>query len=100
MNAIPYNNDKARCPKCGGMLAYDARMTEKLPLGFGFNAAGKFQIDYILRTGFRGECMECGTQIFAVQKERQGSREPRAINRKLREKHPMSGQPPLNQSPA
>ena len=84
MTTIKFSNE-AKCPKCKtGTLAYDARMTEKLPLGFGFAPGSiKFQIDYVIRKGFRGECMECGEKFFAVQSTRSTTRQPASINRKL-----------------
>ena len=82
MTSIPYNNDKARC-KCGGQLCYDARLTQKLPLGFGF-VGGRFQVDFIVKKGWRGQCMECGKKYFAVVSSSQQRRVPKSINRKIK----------------
>ena len=85
LKTVRYNADTAKCPKCGGMLAYDARLTQKLPLGFGFApGSGRFQVDVLIRKGWRGECMDCGEKVFAVQSERQATRFPSGINRKLK----------------
>jgi transcription initiation factor IIE alpha subunit len=83
MRKIKYS-DKAKCPKCGGMLSYDATITEKLPLGFGFApGSSKFQVDILVSKGWRGECMECGEKVFAVESQRHVTRHPRNINRKI-----------------
>ncbi len=68
MTTVKYNGGKARC-KCGGDYTYDATITDKLPMGFGF-VNGRFQIDAIKRTGFRGQCLECDTVVFAVKSQR------------------------------
>lgn len=85
MKTLDYQNGKAVCPKCGGMLAYDASVKDRLPLGFGFGASGKFQIDCIERKGWRGECMECGGKVFAVVSQKHVTKIPRSVNRKLME---------------
>ncbi len=83
MTTIKFSND-AKCPHCGGMLSYDARMSDKLPLGFGFApGSASFQVDMIERKGWRGECMECLKQFFAVQSQRHATKRPASINRKL-----------------
>lgn len=85
MIQVKYNNDKARCPKCKGMLAYDASMTQKLPTGFGFAPGGnKFQVDTIVQKGWRGQCMECETVVFAVKSQRHVTTFPKSINKKLK----------------
>ena len=82
---VKYNNDKARCPKCQGMLCYDASMTQKLPIGFGFASDGnKFQMDCIIRKGWRGQCMNCEEVVFAVKSERHVTTFPKSINKKLK----------------
>lgn len=83
MTTIKYNNGKAVCPKCGGMLAYDARMTDKLPLGFGFVVV-RFQIDWVVRKGWRGECMKCNEQVFAVQSRKHAVSYPKGVNAKIK----------------
>lgn len=95
MTSIDYQHGKAACPKCGGMLAYDASVKDRLPLGFGFGATGQFQVDYVERQGWRGECMECGGKVFAVASRRTITRLPKSINRKLREdaRRAAEGQP-------
>jgi hypothetical protein len=86
MKSIPYIGGKAVCPDCGkDALSYDARMTQKLPLGFGDDGKGRFVVDLAISKGFRGECMECRCVVFAVQSTRRGSKYPTVINRKLRE---------------
>lgn len=85
MLTVLYDRGKAVCPKCKGMLSYDARMKERLPLGFGFTPAShKFQVDCLVRSGFRGECMECGTVVFAVKSQRHSTSFPKSINQKLK----------------
>jgi len=85
MKTVDYNKGNAVCPKCKGMLSYDATMTDKLPLGFGFVPnSHKFQVDCIIRKGFRGECMECQTVVFAVKSQRHSTSFPKSINRKLK----------------
>lgn len=84
MNSIKYNGGRARCPKCKGMLTYDARMRQRLPVGFGFApGSARFQVDFVEQVGFRGECMDCGGQVFAVKSVRHGKRFPSSVNRKL-----------------
>jgi len=64
---IEYQKGKERCPKCKtGQITYDSKIKDQLPMGFGF-VGTRFQIDVIKRTGFGGECMECGAKVFAVQ---------------------------------
>ena len=83
MKTIPYQNGKAVCPKCGGMLFYDARITQKLPLGLGFMpGSSKFQVDFAISKGWRGEC-ECGQVVFAIVSARRAVKYPAGINRKL-----------------
>jgi len=91
MKMIKYS-DSAKCPKCGGMLAYDATMRQRLPMGFGFApGSGRFQVDSILMTGFRGECMECEQQVFAVKSQRQVRTFPKSINAKLQKAAAQGG---------
>ena len=83
MNTIKFR-DSAKCPACGGMLAYDASMTQRLPIGLGFapNSA-RFQIDVLERKGWRGECMNCYAPVFAIVSAKHVTRYPRSINRKI-----------------
>ena len=83
MKSVEYNNGKAVCPKCGGELSYDARITDKLPMGFGFGQGSKFQIDYVVRRGWRGECMDCYETVFAVVSRHNATKFPAIINRKI-----------------
>jgi ribosomal protein S27AE len=83
MRTIKYS-DSATCPKCGGVLFYDAKMKQRLPVGFGFApGSARFQVDYAESTGWRGECMDCGEKVFAVVSSKHRTKYPRAINRKL-----------------
>lgn len=83
MNTIKYS-ENAACPKCGGLLCYDATLKDRLPLGFGFAPGStRFRVDYLERTGFRGECMQCGEKVFAVKSQRATHKHPPKINRKL-----------------
>jgi hypothetical protein len=82
MTTIKYS-DAAKCPKCKGELSYDATIKDRLPLGFGFRGS-KFVIDCIARSGFRGECMDCGTKVFAVKTQRRVSVKPRGINDRIK----------------
>ena len=81
---IKYMNGEEVCPKCGGMVCYDATFQQKLPLGFGF-APGEtsFRVDSILEKGFRGQCMECGQRVDAIKSRRHVTNRPRSINRKI-----------------
>lgn len=84
MTTIKYTQE-AKCPKCKGILAYDATMRQKLPLGLGFAPnSTRFQVDMIERTGWRGECMNCQHQVFAVVREKKITRYPRSINSKIK----------------
>jgi hypothetical protein len=67
LRSIPYRNGKAKCPKrgCGGDITYDASLKQRVPTGFGFKGS-RFQIDYVVSSGWRGECMNCGTKVFAI----------------------------------
>jgi len=84
MNAtkIRYEDGKGKCP-CGGEVMFDASFTQKLPVGLGF-VGTKFQMDFVLVTGFSGECMECGKKIQAVEKTKHVTKFPASINRKLK----------------
>jgi hypothetical protein len=83
MTKIKYS-ESARCPKCGGMIAYDARMTHRLPIGFGFHpGSARFQIDFAESKGWRGECMQCRELVFAITKTRHVAKYPRRLNRQL-----------------
>lgn len=84
MTTVKYQNGKVHCPKCGGMIAYDATMTDKLPMGMGFNGMGKFKIDFVIRKGFRGECMDCYHKVFAVKSITISSKCPKSINEKIK----------------
>lgn len=64
MTTIRFNNS-AKCHKCKGLIAYDAKGTRKLPIGLGF-VTTRFQIDFVKQTGWLGECMSCGEKVFAV----------------------------------
>ena len=77
---IKFTNE-ARCP-CGGMIAYGATFTKRLPLGFGF-AGTKFQIDVAEIKGFIGECMDCDQKFEAEKTRRLVTKFPRGINAKL-----------------
>ena len=84
LRMIEYNKGKVTCPKCGGMLSYDASMKDRLPMGFGFApGSATFRVDYIERKGWRGECMECGEKVFAVVSSKAGVKYPVSINRKI-----------------
>jgi hypothetical protein len=75
----------AACPApCSGMIAYDARYTENLPIGLGFAPGStKFQVDSIQVKGFKGQCMKCGATVLAWKSKRHVTRRPRGINRKI-----------------
>lgn len=74
--------ESARCPKCGGMLAYDGSYTRSLPLGFGF-VGTKFQIDVVKERGWSGECMNCLQKVLAWTSRRAAVKYPKAINSQI-----------------
>ena len=71
------------CPKCRGLVMYDGITTHRIPVGFGFASSHKFQVDYVVKKGWFGQCMNCRCEIFAVTSVRRARRFPRAINRKM-----------------
>lgn len=84
MQTMKFSNS-AVCPKCGGMLSYEAAITDKLPLGLGFAPdSSRFQIDILVRKGWRGQCMDCHAVVFAVKSSRHVTKYPQRINRKIR----------------
>src|SRR5438128_1990749 len=82
MKIINYS-PQATCPSCGGMLMFDASITDRLPHGLGFAHTGKFVIDLIERKGWRGQCMQCFAQVFAIVSQRALRRSPHSVNAKI-----------------
>lgn len=82
---IRYDNDRARCPKCKGRIAYEGTFKRKLPMGFGFAPnSTTFVVDKLVQTGFVGECMDCGQKVLAVKTSRMQRAKPAGINRQIR----------------
>lgn len=75
-------SETARCA-CGGDYSYDASMMVRLPMGFGF-VGSRFQIDVVTSRGWRGECMDCQKQVFAVTSDRHSTKFPKLCKKGAR----------------
>lgn len=74
-----------RCNKCGGQFSSGGVRTIRLPVGFGFQHAGKFQVDLIEVKEYTGFCIKCGDTSPVEFSRRHLTRYPESINRKIRE---------------
>lgn len=73
-NVVKYSskNKEVLCT-CGSQCLVDGEAVYRIPIGLGFHSDGKFYSDYIQYTGYIGQCLVCGKNIFAYREKKQVS---------------------------
>ena len=69
---------------CEGQIMVDAQVKKRIMQGFGDKGDGKFSVDFMVVTYWRGTCLKCKVDgLFQMPGGRKLTTRPASINRKL-----------------